>query len=86
MATSWSFRPESAAGSGPTILLKKDGPVVFTKDYVKETLLSKKKYTQGTSGIITRVHTGFFGGITHLDVRLPGGEFVREVPVNYFLA
>jgi hypothetical protein len=36
--------------------------------------------------IITNIHTGPLGGFTHLDVRLPKGEFVREVPIDYFLA
>ena len=76
----------SALACSPTLLFRKHGPVVFTKNYVKETLLSEKKYVQGTEGIITDVQTGFLGKVTHLDVRLPSGEFVRGVPVRYFLA
>jgi hypothetical protein len=56
------------------------------RNYVKHTLFSKKKYGQGTTGIITNIHKGPLCGITHLDVRLPEGEFVREVPIDYFLA
>jgi hypothetical protein len=35
--------------------------------------------------MITKIHTGLLGGNTHLDVRLPKGEFVPEVPIDYFL-
>jgi hypothetical protein len=69
-----------------SVLYKENIPVVFTREYVKHTLLSKKTYTQGTTGLITRPHKGPLGGITHVDVRLPDGEFVREVPVDYFRA
>jgi hypothetical protein len=43
------------------------------------------KDPQGTEGMITKIHTGLLGGNTHLDVRLPKGEFVPEVPIDYFL-
>jgi hypothetical protein len=86
MTSPWTFRRSSLTASEPPLLFRVNGSVVFTKDYVKHTLLSKKKYTQGTSGVITRVHTGFFGKTTNLDVRLPEGEFVREVPIDYFKA
>jgi hypothetical protein len=69
-----------------SVLYKENIPVVFTREYVKHTLLSKKVYTQGTTGLITRTHEGPLCGITHVDVRLPDGEFVREVPVDYFRA
>jgi hypothetical protein len=59
-------------------------PVVFTKDYVKHRLLSTKKYPQGTSGIAVKSHKGLLGGVTHYDIRLPDGEYVREVPIDYF--
>jgi hypothetical protein len=36
--------------------------------------------------MITNIHTGPLGGVTHVDVRLPKGEFVRKVSVCYFLA
>lgn len=70
----------------PPLLFEKNGPVVFTKEYVKHTLFSKKKYGQGKSGLITRSHRGVLGNVTHVDVRFPDGEFVRHVPVCYFLA
>ena len=60
--------------------------IPFTRDYEKHTLFSKKPYGHGTQGIITDIHSGLLGRVTHLDVRLPTGEFVREVPVDYFLA
>jgi hypothetical protein len=86
MATQWTFRRSNLTEPGPKLLFRLNGSIVFTKDYVKHTLLSKKKYGQGTTGIITRIHKGPLCGITHLDVRLPEGEFVREVPIDYFLA
>ena len=75
-----------------SFLVKNDGsipselrnPVVFTRDYVKRGLLSKTTYRQGASGLVTRVHERRLGGITHVDVRLPDGVFLREVPVDYF--
>jgi hypothetical protein len=92
MAT-WSYKRASVEGphtsvlaSKRTLLFRKHGPVVFTKNYTEHRLFSKKVYVQGTEGIITDTRTGFLGGVTHLDVRLPKGEFVRGVPVCYFLA
>ena len=76
----------SVLASKPQLLFRTNGPVVFTKDYVKHRLFSKKTYSQGTQGIITKIHTGPLGGVTHVNVRLPKGEFVCEVPVDYFLA
>lgn len=86
MATRWTFRRSSLTETGPTLLFRVNGSVVFTRDYVKHCLFSKKTYAQGTTGIITKIHKGPICGITHLDVRLPKGEFVREVPVDYFRA
>jgi hypothetical protein len=67
-------------------VLKENGNIVFTKPYVKHTLLSKKNYGQGTSGIVTKLHTNLLGEITHVDVRLADGTFVRDVHVDYFRA
>ena len=86
MATRWTFRRSSLKDCEPKLLFRLNGDVVFTRDYVKHTLFSKKPYGHGTQGIITDIHSGLLGGVTHLDVRLPTGEFVREVPVDYFLA
>ena len=36
--------------------------------------------------MITKIHPGPLGGVTHVNVRLSNGEFVNEVPVEYFLA
>jgi hypothetical protein len=63
-----------------------EAAVFFTKEYVKQDLLSKKTYAQGTSAVVTRIHTDRRGEITHVDVRLKDGKFVREVPVDYFKA
>ena len=67
-------------------VLKQNGTIVFTKPYVKHTLFSKKEYPQGKNGIVTDWQTGFFGEITHVDIRLEDGTFVRDVPVDYFRA
>jgi hypothetical protein len=92
MAT-WSYKrasltaPDaSVLASKPTLLFRTNGPIVFTKNYVKHGLFSKKTYPQGTEGIVTKIHRGPFGGVTHVDLRLPSGEFLCEVPVEYFLA
>jgi hypothetical protein len=78
-----TYRRSSIAGSAD-LLFREDGAVVFTRNYVENRLLSKKTYPQGTAGIITKIHTGPLDVITHVDIRLPDGEFLREVPVNYF--
>jgi hypothetical protein len=78
-----AFLVKKKGGSIPAEL---GNPVVFTKDYEKHRLLSKTTYGQGTSGLVTKVHEGLFGGITHVDVRLPDGVFLREVPIDYFAA
>lgn len=41
---------------------------------------------QASRRIITNIHYGPLGGVSHVDVRLPKVEFVREVPADYFLA
>ena len=38
----------------PSLLFRKDGPVVFTKKYVKHTLFSKKEYKPGAEGMIVK--------------------------------
>jgi hypothetical protein len=92
MAT-WTYKRASVTAadasvlaSKPLLLFRKNGPVVFTKNYVKHRLFSKKTYSQGTEGMITKIHPGPLGGVTHVNVRLANGEFVNEVPVEYFLA
>jgi hypothetical protein len=64
--------------------LKENGNVVFTIPFIAYALLSKKKYPQGTTGIVTRLHTGLLGEIRRVDVRLENGTFVRRVPVDFF--
>ena len=78
----------SSAGSAGSadLLFAIDGAVVFTRNYVENRLLSKKAYAQGTEGMITKIHTGPVGEVTHVDIRLGDGEFVREVPIDYFRA
>jgi hypothetical protein len=86
MASRWAFRRSRLKDGDPELLFRLNGDIVFTKDYVKHTLFTKKPYGHGTQGIITNIHYGPLGGVSHVDVRLPKGEFVREVPVNFFLA
>jgi hypothetical protein len=76
----------SALASKPKLLFRKNGPVVFTRKYVKHTLFSKKEYVPGTEGMIVDMHTGPLGGVTHVNIRLGEGEFVNNVPVEYFRA
>jgi hypothetical protein len=92
MAT-WTYRrlnlateKTSVLASKPLLLFRKNGPVVFTKNYVKHTLFSKKEYPPGTEGMIVKTHTGPLGGVTHVNIRLGDGEFVNNVPVEYFKA
>ena len=91
MAT-WTYKRASVTAedasvlaSKPLLLFRKNGPVVFTKEYVKHRLFSKKTYSQGTEGMITKIHTGPLGGVWHVDVRLADGAFVCEVTVCYFI-
>ena len=76
-----AFLVKKKGGSIPAEL---GNPVIFTKNYVKHRLLSDTTYEQGTSGLVTKVHELPLRGITHVDVRLPDGLFLREVPVDYF--
>ena len=76
----------SALASKPKLLFKKEGPIVFTRKYVKHTLFSKEEYKPGTEGMIVNWHTGPLGGVTHVNIRLGDGKFVNNVPVEYFRA
>jgi hypothetical protein len=74
----------SVLASKPLLLFRSSGAVVFTNKYVEHNLLSKKEYPPGAEGMITNMHTGPLGGVTHVDIRLGDSEFVRQVPVDYF--
>jgi hypothetical protein len=76
----------SVLASKPILLFRKNGPVVFTGQYVEHNLHSKKEYLPGLEGMITKMHTGPLGGVSHLDIRLGDSEFVIKVPVEYFRA
>jgi hypothetical protein len=52
------------------------------RDYVRRGFLSNKSYPQGGRGVVLRVHS-FLGRVTHVDLRLPDGEFLLEVPIDY---
>jgi hypothetical protein len=86
MASRWAFRRSRLTDLDPELLFRLNGDIVFTRDYAKHTLFTKKPYWHGTQGIITKIHYGPLGRTSHLDVRLPKGEFLRKVPVDYFLA
>jgi hypothetical protein len=55
------------------------GPVYFTKDYVEPGFLRDKRYPRGSRGVVLRVHKR----VTHVDLRLPDGELLRTVPIDY---
>ena len=62
------------------------GPVYFTRDYVRRGFLCKDKtYPQGRRGVVLQEHT-FLGKVTHVDLRLPDGEYLFEVPIDYIRA
>ena len=69
----------TAGGRGNSIPF---GPVYFSKDYVRRGWLSNKTYPQGGRGVVLRVHK-FLGRVTHVDLRLPDGEYLLEVPIDY---
>jgi lambda repressor-like predicted transcriptional regulator len=58
------------------------GPIYFTKDYVHDGLLRKKTYPRGRRAVVLREHE-HLGEVTHVDLRLPDGDFLREVPIDY---
>ena len=58
------------------------GPVYFTRDYVLPGWFRNKTYPQGRRGVVLLEHT-LFGKVTHVDLRLPDGEFLPEVPIDY---
>jgi hypothetical protein len=78
------LREEAGEESDEAIQAIANAYVVFTRDYVTHESPTEVTYEQGTNGMITRVHTGPLGGITHVDVRLQDGHLVREVPIDYF--
>jgi hypothetical protein len=61
------------------------GPIYFTKDYVHQGSFSTKTYPQGRRAVVLREHT-LRGEVTHVDLRLPDGEFLLEVPIDYIRA
>ena len=61
MASRWAFRRSSLKDGDPKLLFRLNGDIVFTKDYVKHTLFTKKPYGHGTQGIITNIHHGPLG-------------------------
>jgi hypothetical protein len=73
---------EAGNASGRSVVFSGQNPVVFTKDFVNQDSLSKTTYAKGTSGHITGIDHDSRGRIW-LDIRLPDGEVIRGVPINY---
>ena len=69
----------TAGGRGTSLPI---GPAYFSRDYERRGWLSSKTYAQGRRGVILREHK-FLWRITHVDLRLPDGEYLREVPIDY---
>jgi hypothetical protein len=69
----------TAGGRGTSIPI---GPVYFSRDYVRRGFIANKRYPQGGRGVVLRAHT-FLGRVTHVDLRLPDGKFLLEVPIDY---
>jgi len=56
---------------------------LFLRDYVRRGFLCKDKtYPQGGRGVVLRTHK-FLWRETHVDLRLPDGKFLLEVPIDY---
>jgi hypothetical protein len=68
---------EKGRGNGIPI-----GPVYFSRDYVRPGWIFDKTYPQGGRGVVLRVHR-LFGRVTHVDLRLPDGKYLLEVPIDY---
>jgi hypothetical protein len=54
------------------------GPIYFARDYIHE----KKRYPQGGRAVVLGVHK-FLGQLTHMDLRLPDGDPLLGVPIDY---
>jgi len=67
------------------VLVTLNGAIVFTRDY-DAGFFTYKIIKAGTKGIATKLHTGFLNQVTHVTVRLGNGDFLRQVPVDYFRA
>ena len=69
----------TAGGRGDGVPI---GPIYFSRDYVTHGFLSDKRYPQGGRGVVLRVHK-LLGRVTHVDLRLPDGKFLLDVPIDY---
>ena len=69
----------TASGRGTSLPV---GPVYFSRDYVRRGWLSNKTYPQGGRGVVIGTHK-FLWRETHVDLRLPDGEYLLEVPIDY---
>jgi len=69
----------TAGGRGTDLPI---GPVYFSRDYVRRGWFGSTRYSQGARGVILRDHK-FLGKQTHVDLRLPDGEYLLEVPIDF---
>jgi hypothetical protein len=58
------------------------GPAYFSRDYVRRGWFGSTTYPQGGRGVIFRSHW-LFGRQTHVDLRLPNGKYLLEVPIDF---
>ena len=68
------------------LVLKENGNVVFTKPYTKHTFAFEEEIPARDDWHRTKLHTGLLGEIRLVDLRLEDGNFVRQVPIDNFLA
>jgi hypothetical protein len=58
------------------------GPAYFSRDYIRRGWFGSTTYAQGRRGVILGDHK-FLGKQTHVDLRLPDGEYLLEVPIDF---
>jgi hypothetical protein len=64
--------------------LKEGDLLKFTMDYNHVIgLFGRKKIKQGKKGMVTRIYSGFMRFVHHVDIKLPDGTLLKEVPVRY---
>ena len=56
--------------------------LIFSRDYVRRGWFRSTTYAQGRRGVILGDHK-FLGRQTHVDLRLPDGEYLLEVPIDF---
>jgi hypothetical protein len=69
----------TAGGRGNGIPI---GPVYFLEIMSGAAFFLTRHTRRGGRGVVLRVHK-FLGRPTHVDLRLPDGKFLLEVPIDY---